>query len=286
MNLLSNGYIWLLPWRTASRETYNIILNNNLTVTPFVEDKPKGYSHYIAIQKNYENCPVIINTRNPYSRIVFSWKLNQIINLNAPTNHTSMLLILCTPIEYSSLNIKLNTPSYLPFEEWLKTAIWWDRSVPDINYAHIVRFESFNEDIIKIPFIKNIPPTLKHKNDEGFMLSYITMHMILSANNGTFNKNYYIDFLDKNNLPDSPVNRNAKMWSKLRYYLPEYSDKHVEAIKQIFPITNADNVTLAELNEFFNPSWKRMYNEKTAALVYNNMKTWFTKFGYDEDSWK
>jgi hypothetical protein len=289
VNLLSNNYIWLLPWRTASRETYNTIIHNNITVTPFQPDTPKKFSHVVEIQKGYENYPVIINTRNPYSRIVSSWKLNQVVNLKTLSsypNNVDTIKVLCAPESYTGKDFELNTPVYQTFKSWIEQGYGIDKKAPDVEYAHVIKFENYEHDILSVPFIKSLPPTLKNSHDQGFMISYISAHIITSINASTFSKDYYINFIDNYNLTNRAVIKNYELWGNLKQALLNYTEKQISRVKQIFFLPNAKNIILADINVFFNPDWKLLYNQEIADRVYKDMESWFIKFNYAKDSWK
>lgn len=291
MNLLSNNYVWFLPSRTASRETVATITYNGFSILPFGKEDNLNFSHKIELIKGYENYPAIINTRNPYLRVFANWKLRQIINLDLPNhiifiNFKNTINFLSFPGKYAfNSPIMLNNINTETFADWCKKNLWVDY-VPDINYAHIVRFENYKEDLLKIPFITKLPPTLKHKQDEAYIKKYIALHIITSIINNSFDKMYYINFIDKWNLVNSPLPGNAKQWSELRAGILKYDTNHINFIKHSFKFTENSTGNLIDANIIFNSDWKQFYNQDLADWVYNKMKSWFIKFDYDKDSWK
>jgi len=291
MNLLSNNYIWLLPTRTASRETVSIIKHNNLVIKPYNNINGTEYSHHLNILKEYTSLPVIVNVRNPYHRAFANWKLGQILNLNTNNNFNAytdlraFTNILNTPEVFTyNFQVKLNPVNTKLFAEWCNENLITD-CLPDTEFKHIVYFEDFSESILKIPFLKKIPSTLKIKQYESNIKRYLTTHIIFSINKDVFNVKYYTDFIDKFNLLSSPLQYNAMQWLDFKNSLLNLNSKKLELIKQIFVLPENDNSTLIDANTLFDNNWKQYYNQQLADIVYKGSEYWFTKFNYSKGSW-
>lgn len=118
----------------------------------------------------------------------------------------------------------------------------------------------------------------------------------------------FIDFLkndffyDENMRSDDPFFLNV--WKKL-HKEPEYiihmedmerdlrnlpyfehDEKFEMAIDNIIKKNNYKNGSPYDEYEGQFQKFKRFYNQEIADIVYDNMKEYFIKFGYDKDSWK
>jgi len=321
MNLLSNGYIWLLPERHASRATFDTLQQNGLNVIESIGYVPvfsRGYTHETNIPEKYlsSQYPLVINVRNPYIQAVSLWRLNQTIAVRPhatvrnpfPDTNDRMPLLFDEILEGEDgtglTKVYLNEPPLCKtFNEWVhcineKDSNKFNRNsnphkLPNKEPDYVVKVENLKEDLLKIPGITKVstanPCTAQYFTT---VMKYIIINYAI---NGKLDNDYFIKFIESNKkVSNALFNAKPKTYPQLllkKTYkqlqmLP--TDKLQTFIKNYFIVPEgfAEKTKLIDLYQLFSNEWKSFYNQELADIVYEDRKEWFIKFGYDRDSWK
>lgn len=334
MNLLSNGYIWLLPGRAASRTTYDTLKLNGIDVVKtngYVPPFSRQYTHEINVPEEHLNKPIIMNVRNPYFQVFSLWRLAQTVAVRpfATTNNPFPDTLDKLPIWFDEVKngedgtnaVKTYLtlpPQCLTFSEWLKctTESTLDLSkepdhVVQLEYLrkfsrsslpynlpakdpdYVVHIENYKEDMLKIPFIKKLstsnPCTAQYGST---ILKYVALNLALSDE---YNTDYFVKFIESNTkvfnalFKVTPKTYPQVQLKKLYQQLKEIPDDKLKTFLRNFLIVPEgfkEKMKLIDLYTLFSDDWKSFYTQELADIVYNGRPEWFTKFGYDKDSWK
>lgn len=130
--------IWWAPARNATRALSEILCHYeffNYEVSVHADLRTIFHSHTCKIPLGLEDYDILLQVRNPYSRIVSSWHLDCYTTENGEDLHITK------PFEEYVENIYKITN--LHYEECLKI------KVP----KYIIRYESIEKDMLTLPFI-------------------------------------------------------------------------------------------------------------------------------------
>jgi hypothetical protein len=155
--------VWWAPQRNATRAVATLIIkkykfyvvkppkkNKVRTFNPLVPLAPPEYkySHVIDIPKDKEDYFLILNVRNPYSRVVSFWRNR---------SKATLLKWLTEPIkEYGNLPAGVMVDDY---------SAGLDIKKPDL----LIRYEYLKEDVLKIPFIDINDAFVKKQYEENII---------------------------------------------------------------------------------------------------------------------
>jgi len=325
MNILSNtgssnNFVWVAPERTASRATYDAMVHNGVTVATLSGESQQAYRKYNHERYKLINYPtsayqIIYNVRNPYAQIPSVWRRQQVDYQSfIESNYISSISgIVNTVLNSTSLSlstvglsaaIPVFTPSkYYTFNSYVTAGSATGKYFFRKNYPTFirgddsiftVRTENLSGDLLKIPFIKTLPVVITN-NETRFteIRSAIVKNFILnSLKYGSIDKNYYIDFFNKNNLtsPNATSSRQGSFFVKFYEFLNQsdsYISNVVSQVASCFS-TGSDFVSgaqILDLNHLYSPT-SALYDQQLADTIYNARSDWFNRFGYEKDSWK
>lgn len=130
--------IWLAPERTGSRKVSEVLTFYDFKQNdgPVFKFGRYNFSHVMPTDGRYSDYKIICNTRNPYSRVYSLFK-----NFYGKSN------------QKNKIDFKKYLMEDLPNGQMAPTVINPILSrVPD----HIIRLEYMTEDLLKLPFIKDV----------------------------------------------------------------------------------------------------------------------------------
>jgi hypothetical protein len=130
--------IWLAPERTGSRKVSEVLTFYDFKQNdgPVFKFGRYNFSHVMPTDGRYSDYKIICNTRNPYSRVYSLFK-----NFYGKSN------------QKNKIDFKKYLMEDLPNGQMAPTVINPVLSrVPD----HIIRLEYMTEDLLKLPFIKDV----------------------------------------------------------------------------------------------------------------------------------
>ena len=130
--------IWWAPARNATRALSEILCHYdfyNYMTTPPVSLKETAHTHVCGIPEELKEYDVLLQVRNPYSRIVSSWHLSCFTT----TNNTDLVLT-------------------TTFEDYVKSKVFGFGDHYETCYLlkhpkYIIRYENLKEDVTALPFL-------------------------------------------------------------------------------------------------------------------------------------
>lgn len=333
MNILTHqgsatNFIWIAPERTASRATNAAFIHNGYPpklvpgTTPINFESQYTHAKFIPDSYQTSDYKIIYNTRNPYARVFSVWKIycifpnQQIFNVfnrddesvtaKKAINKIFRRFIINKPISLESVELQSPItpliPTHTEFSEWVKRTFLKNGNIKkdELNLTrppdYMVRTENVDEDLLKLPFIKNLPEKIIDNTTYFDEILARTRHHFMASvlKYGDYDEKYYIDFLHSRVMQKVPSNdllvyeMLTKLYNTLRTDTAVVKSQKIKNIKECFvQIPNfASEAVISDLNEYFTDNFKKAYNEKTAEIVYQANEEWFTVFGYEKDSWK
>ncbi len=161
--------VWITPMRTGTRSSNALMQKLNFS----------GINHEIKIPKGKENYFVVINIRNPYSRLVSLYNMFK--------------------VSQKKMNYE--------FEDWIKKDhfvlmdkdydIFISDRIKKLNTkpSFLVRMESFVEDILSLDFIRDNYELLKEDIEENILKNRYENDYVPLGSQKKFWKEYYTDEL-------------------------------------------------------------------------------------------
>ena len=134
--------IWFAPARTASRalhallEQYDFV---NLIEGENADLRIHPHTHECRVPVGLEHYNIILQTRNPYSKIVSLWHLDNYNYTLIPHLMPNKRCEAFKDFIFNSLSLQ---NYYNNFD-----------SIPKVNPKYIIRYENFAEDVLKLDFI-------------------------------------------------------------------------------------------------------------------------------------
>lgn len=138
--------IWFAPTRVASRALSEILCHYNFfdaTIGEHADLKISPHTHTCKIPKGLEHYDIILQTRNPYSRIVSSWHLQC---FTTPDN--------------IQLNIETTFNEYILNKKWNYGDHYEKELIKPPKY--LIRYENLVEDTLKLDFVNFTNSEIQH----------------------------------------------------------------------------------------------------------------------------
>ena len=135
-------WIWWAPARCATRSISDLMFYYGFEEQPIngrPPQHPGGYTHNIGIPQGCEDYKVVMQIRNPYSRILSMWHLECFVETNEILQITK------------------------PFEEFVKNRVAGDyaEAIKIHKPDYIINYESLIKDTFNLPFIDVNDPTVQ-----------------------------------------------------------------------------------------------------------------------------
>jgi len=136
------GWIWWAPGRCASRSAYAFLSHFGFTdrsagMPPAYPGRADGYTHNVGVPAGCESYPVMMQVRNPYSRLVSMWRLD------------------CLSDHLPPDQAGVNFARYVEASNSLDLVAALRIRVPDV----VIRQETLAEDLVALPFVDLSDPS-------------------------------------------------------------------------------------------------------------------------------
>lgn len=304
-------YIWIAPERTGTRLT-NLILKDNGYIPTIINSSAcqgldNNYTHsHTILPQYYKDYTLICNIRNPYKRLLSSWKYIDIFNRqkvsiinNSPSSTennekiSDIFLSFVYDRPFCQKNkIRITAPNYKTFDKFIlnfKNQISdLPRTLKLFDSKYIIRMESLTDDLKSLPFIKSVfnfdKQNYTSPNDKILLLRNHFVHSILKDND--FDCDYYKKYIE---LSFSKTREESdviiKFYNKICNLSLFEKNSYVSFVKNNFEIDDyyRKNAKLFDILKLHDGT--QFYSQELADQVYEANILWFKDFGYQKDSW-